>query len=234
MSFKNLSVQISAYKKMECKNCKLKCIKKGFNKTRQRWFCKSCGYHFQEEYIYHRCSREDEKMIVKLHNEGVSINGIGRLLRMSKSNVINKIRYIATQIAKPEVMEDQQEYEADEMHTFIKRKCDHCYITYALNKRTKQVIDLVVGGRTKENLGKVINSLLALNPKRIFTDKLNIYPGLIDKAVHIASAYKINHIERFNLTLRTHLKRLTRRTICFSKSKEMLENCLRIYLWSAV
>lgn len=154
---------------MECNKCKLKCIKKGFNKTRQRWFCKACQHHFQEEYIYHMCSKEDEEMIVKLHNEGVGINGIGRLLRMCKSNVINKIKHIATQIIKPKIVEDQQEYEADEMYTFIKCKSEHCYVTYALNKRTKRVIDLVVGGRTKENLGKVINSLNRLNPKRIFT-----------------------------------------------------------------
>lgn len=93
------------------------------------------------------------------------------------------------------------------------------------------MIDFVVGNRTKENIGKVIGSLLVLSPKRIFTDKLNVYPGLIDESIHTANAYKINHIERFNLTLRTHLKRLSRKTICFSKSKGMLEDCLRIYLW---
>lgn len=216
---------------MECKKCKLKCIKKGFNKTTQRWFCKSCKHHFQEQYIYHICSREDEVMIFRLHNEGVGINGIGRLLGMCKSNVVNKIKHIATQIVKPKIVEEQQEYEVDEMYTFIKCKAQQCYITYAINKSTKRVIDFVVGGRTKENLGKVIASLYELYPKKIFTDKLNIYSSLIDKTIHRANAYKINHIERFNLTLRTHLKRLSRRTICFSKSKEMLENCLRIYLW---
>ena len=94
------------------------------------------------------------------------------------------------------------------------------------------MLDFIAGSRTKEHIGKIIDSLKRLNPKRIFTDKLNVCPGLIDKSIHIASAYRINHIERFNLTLRTHLKRLNRKTICFSKSKEMLENCIRIYLWA--
>jgi hypothetical protein len=43
-----------------------------------------------------------------------------------------------------------------------------------------------------------------------------------------------NHIERKNLSLRTHLKRLNRRTICFSKSLVILSACLRIYFWSRV
>ncbi|HEX2845848.1 MAG TPA: IS1 family transposase [Chitinophagaceae bacterium] len=51
---------------------------------------------------------------------------------------------------------------------------------------------------------------------------------------HIANAYNINHIERNNLNLRTHLKRLSRRTICFSKSITMLEACLKIYFWNPV
>jgi IS1 family transposase len=72
---------------------------------------------------------------------------------------------------------------------------------------------------------------MALNPKRIYTDKLNIYPGLISKSIHSSIQYKTNHIERFNLTLRTHLKRLSRRTICFSKNSKMLENCLRLYFF---
>ncbi len=217
--------------KMECKNCKSKCIKKGFNKTKQRWFCKCCKHHCQNDYVYRICNKEDEDMIIRLQNEGVGINGIGRLLKISKSNIVNKIRKLGLQIIKPEVIECSQEYEVDEMYTFIKNKNDSCYITYALNKKTKQVIDFVVGKRTKENIGKVIEKLILLNPIKIFTDKLNIYPGLIDKSIHVANAYKINHIERFNLQLRTQLKRLSRKTICFSKSKSMLENCLRLYLW---
>ncbi|WP_188464902.1 IS1 family transposase [Marivirga lumbricoides] len=38
-------------------------------------------------------------------------------------------------------------------------------------------------------------------------------------------------MERKNLSLRTHLKRLNTRSICFSKSKVMLIACLTIYFW---
>lgn len=60
------------------------------------------------------------------------------------------------------------------------------------------MLDFIAGSRTKEHIGKIIDSLKRLNPKGIFTDKLNVYPGLIDRSIHIASAYRINHIERFN------------------------------------
>lgn len=170
-------------------------------------------------------------MLVKLNNEGVGINGIARIMGISKAHIVKKLKQVADRVKRPLVNEDQQEYEVDEMHTYIGNKSNACYIGYALNKVTKQVIDFVVGSRTKENLKSVIGSVIKLSPKRIFTDKLNIYRGLIEKNIHAISAFSTNHIERFNLTLRTHLKRLARRTLCYSKSIEMLKNCLRIYFW---
>ncbi|WP_409070947.1 IS1 family transposase [Flavobacterium sp.] len=38
-------------------------------------------------------------------------------------------------------------------------------------------------------------------------------------------------MERKNLSLRTHLKRLNRRSICFSKNLIILNAVLRIYFW---
>lgn len=78
---------------------------------------------------------------------------------------------------------------------------------------------------------KIISRLLMADAKRIVTDKLNIYKVLIPKIIHSTKNRGINHIERQNLNLRTHLKRLNRRTICYSKSIVMLEAVLKIYWW---
>jgi IS1 family transposase len=93
------------------------------------------------------------------------------------------------------------------------------------------VIDFCVGRRTKENLKKVLDKINELNPKKIYTDRLNSYPGLIPKGIHIATSHKINHIERKNIDLRTRIKCLNRKTICYSKSEEMLTAKLKIYFF---
>jgi IS1 family transposase len=67
--------------------------------------------------------------------------------------------------------------------------------------------------------------------KQIYTDGLDIYGFVIPKKLHRVKRYGTNHIERKNLSLRTHLKRLNRKTIAFSKSLLMLEACLKIYFW---
>lgn len=71
----------------------------------------------------------------------------------------------------------------------------------AINKATKQVIDFVVGRRTKKNIKKVIDTVLQLSPNKIFTDKLNIYTALLKNVKHITTQFKINHIRRKNLNL---------------------------------
>src|SRR5690606_14726568 len=114
--------------------------------------------------------------------------------------------------------EYHQEYEIDELRTFVGSKKKECWVCYAINRKTKQVIDFITGRRTKENIEWVVKRVLALSPSRVYTDRLNIYPGLIPKRIHSVKFRQTNHIERMNLTLRTHLKRLSYRTLCYSKS----------------
>ena len=123
-------------------------------------------------------------------------------------------------------------YEVDELCTYIGNKNRKRWIAYSLRKDTGEVINFVVGTRTKRILGQVINTLLLSEAKMIYTDKLNIYKSLIPKNIHCTRQYSINHIERNNLTLRTHLKRLNRKTICYSKSILMLTAILKIYFWA--
>lgn len=44
--------------------------------------------------------------------------------------------------------------------------------------------------------------------------------------IHVVSKKLTQRIERNNLTLRTRLKRLTRKTICFSRSEEIRDKVI--------
>jgi IS1 family transposase len=118
----------------------------------------------------------------------------------------------------------------DELWTYIGRKENEYWLAYALEKGGR-VADFVVGKRTKATLQGLIDRLLASGVKRIRTDKLTLYRRLIPKNRHCCTPYGINHIERKNLSIRTHIKRLSRRTICFNRSARMLESCMKIYFW---
>lgn len=219
---------------MNCNFCKANCIRAGRQKNGlQRYYCKKCKKYQQAEYQYHAYCMERVKLISVLVREGVSVRGISRVLKIGIVTVIRKIKAIAAKINKPVIPFRKDTFELDELRTYINKKENQYWVAYALCSETKRVIDFVVGKRSKRVLRSIVNTLLLSGVRTIKTDKLNIYQALIPPDRHIANAYNINHIDRHNLNLRTHLKRLSRRTICFSRSVVMLEACLKIYFWGA-
>jgi len=120
----------------------------------------------------------------------------------------------------------------DEMMTYIGNKKRQICITYAIDRKTRDVVSYSVGGRNKGTLRMVINTLLLSEAKQIRTDKCPFYPTLIPKEIHHVKKRGINYIERKNLTLRTHIKRLNRKTIAYSKSVLVLIAILKIYFYS--
>ena len=214
---------------MNCIYCGYSCIKRGKSGNVQRYKCKSCKKSQQTIYTKLRISQEKYKWTVKLNNEGCGISNIARLLEISKSSVQRLIERIAADMQIPQLNEYGQSYEIDELRTFVGTKKNELWLIYAINRKSKQVIDFCVGRRTKENIAKVVATLLKLQPKHIYSDQLNIYESLINKTIHKVYTRCINYIERKNLTLRTHIKRLNRKTICFTRNANMLKNCVLLY-----
>lgn len=185
---------------MFCKYCKSVCIKRGKCNETQRYQCKQCGKSFLEKYIKPVIPKEKYHLTIKLNNEGCSISSIGRLLKISKSSVQRLIDRISSTIEEPEINEKHQSYEVDELRTFCGAKSKELWLIYAINKKTRQVMDFVVGRRTKENISKVLSTLMSLSPKHIYTDQLNIYKSIISKPIHKIYPRCTNYIERKNLT----------------------------------
>jgi insertion element IS1 protein InsB len=220
---------------MDCKYCTRKCRRSGRqNNGTQRYYCMVCKKYQQKEYIYQACRGTANATITSLVRESVGIRGIARVLRIATNTVLKRIKTIAAGISRPPIDQEQLTFEVDELWTYIGRKDNEYWLAYALNKSTREVADFVIGKRTKGTLKILIDRLLVSAPNRIRTDKLTIYQRLIPRVLHHFGAYCINHIERKNLSIRTHIKRLSRRTICFSRSLVLLESCMKIYFWGNI
>ncbi|MCX6350636.1 MAG: IS1 family transposase, partial [Bacteroidetes bacterium] len=91
--------------------------------------------------------------------------------------------------------------------------------------------DFRIGARSTNKINQVIQSVIFRYTKSIFTDGYCIYKNVIPSSLYKLKRYGTNIIERMNLNLRTHLKRLCRRTISFTRKRDMLEASLKIYFW---
>lgn len=218
---------------MKCKHCNsLSIVKNGVRDGKQRFRCCECKKHFISKYHYLGAEPESTNKVVKCIKNGMGIRNISRVLGISTTTVISKIRRIGASIKKPTDFEHNSKFEMDELHTYIKSKQNRIWLIYAIDRKTKSVVDFIIGRRTSNNASQIVNKLLTLSPKTIHTDKLYLYPSLIPNNIHQSKVYGTNIIERNNLSLRTNLKRLQRKTFSFSKSQEFLENCLKIFFWA--
>ena len=163
--------------------------------------------------------------------EGLGVRSTARILKISTTTLLKRIVAIAKSINQP-IISKGKTYEVDEMCTYIKHKRNFIWLVYALEKESRNVVSFHVGKRTNKTLSHVLDTLKLSEAKKIFTDRLKNYRYLIDEKLHSVKRFGTNHIERNNLTLRTHLKRLNRRSICFSRSLLILNAVLKIYFWS--
>ena len=206
-------------------------IKYGKTKSgNQRYICKLCKKTRVENYTYQAYKPDIDNNIIQFTKEGLGIRSTARVLQISTTTLLKRIIAIARNIHQP-IISKGKTYEVDEMCTYIKHKRNFIWLVYALEKDSQNVVSFTVGKRTNKTLSRVLDSLKLSEAKKIFTDRLKNYRYLIDEQLHCVKRFGTNHIERKNLTLRTHLKRLNRRTICFSKSLVLLISVLKIYFW---
>lgn len=216
----------------KCRKCQNGGIKHGKSSNGiQRLFCKKCKITWQSIYIYNACKATINQNIIALLREGCGTRSISRLLRISTTSVSKKIIKIAKEIQLP-TLYLKKSYEIHEICTYISKKKNKVWIVCALEKCSKQIVRFCIGKRTNKTLRKVIRDVLISEPIKLYTDKLKNYQHLIPREIHNIFPKGIQNIERMNLNLRTHLKRLGRKTIAYSKSLSQLSAIIKIYLYS--
>jgi insertion element IS1 protein InsB len=108
--------------------------------------------------------------------------------------------------------------EVDEMWSFVGKKKEPRWLWHALDHRTGKVLAYVFGRRTDEVFVKLKTWLEPFGITRYYTDHWGAYERHLAPEVHSPGKRNTQQIERKHLTLRTRIKRLVRKTICFSKS----------------
>jgi len=88
-----------------------------------------------------------------------------------------------------------------------------------------------VFGRRKDEVFLKLKALLEpFGITRYYTDYWGAYTRHLDAAEHQPGKRNTQKIERKHLTLRTRIKRLARKTICFSKSIQMHDIVIGLFV----
>lgn len=116
------------------------------------------------------------------------------------------------------------------MWSFIGTKKKKCWIWLALDKVNKKFLGFVTGSRGKTTGRKLWQKIKHFNIKQYATDNWEAYQKFLPKEKHLIGKKYTCDIEGFNSNFRLFLKRLNRRTKCYSKSKEMLDCSLKLLI----
>jgi len=233
-----------------CPDCKSDAITK-YGKTKegkQRCYChnEKCETKtFILNYSYNGYLNNIKESIVDMAVNGSGIRDTARVLKVSPNTVIKtllkkspeleNVNYsILNQINDKSsvsvVIQPAEEAELDEMWSFVQKKKNQRWLWHAIDHLTGTVLAYVFGNR-KDIIFEQLKSLLEpFGINRFYSDDWGAYERKIPSEKHVISKKNTQKIERKHLTLRTRIKRLTRKTICFSKTEEMHDTVIGLFI----
>ncbi|MEE5994336.1 MAG: IS1 family transposase [Oscillospiraceae bacterium] len=122
------------------------------------------------------------------------------------------------------------ETEIDEMWSFYHDKKHQIWLWWAVEHKTNPPLAYTLGTREHKCLDELLKLLEPFHIVKVYADANYAYESRIHSAVVVTDKKNTQKIERNHLTLRTRMKRLARKTICFSKSKEIHEIVIGIFI----
>ena len=122
------------------------------------------------------------------------------------------------------------EAELDEMWSYVGRKDDPRWLWHAIDHESGKVLAYIVGNRTDAVFLQLKALLEPCGITRFYSDDWGAYKRHLSSKEHVIGKQNIQKIERKHLTLRTRIKRLARKTICFSKLNRMHDIVIGLFI----
>jgi insertion element IS1 protein InsB len=220
------------YEEITCPRCSSRnIVKNGITANqKQRYRCKACRRQFITNYSYRGCQPAVRQLVLPMTMNASGIRDISRVLRISPNTVLSLIKTAASGVAEPRVAKAIENLEIDEFWSFVGKKANQRWTWYGFDRERKQVVAYVNGRRTDDNCRALYEKVKKAKVETFHTDQWAAYAKVLPARKHeIGKAGTLN-IERRNLTFRTRIKRLQRRTICFSKSAGMHDAVLKLHI----
>jgi len=139
---------------------------------------------------------------------------------------------VAVEIGRADALEVRRglSSELDEMWSYVHSKANPRWLWHATDHHTGKVLAYVFG-RRKDIVFLELKALLEpFGITRYFTDGWGAYERHVEAEQHTVGKENTQKIESKHINLRTRIKRLVRRTICFSKMERMHDLVIGLFI----
>ncbi|WP_448272719.1 IS1 family transposase [Nostoc sp. DSM 114160] len=217
---------------MNCPNCASTHIRKnGHRRGKQNYICVRCDRQFVESYSKRGYSDEIKRQCLTMYVNGTGFRAIERQTGVNHNTVIQWVKQAADPLPDaPPSIEIPEVTQVDELETFVGKKKNKKWIWTAVNKSYSGILAWVLGDRSAKTFEKLWKIIKCWRSYFYVTDGYPVYPCFIDHGDHIVKKTYMTRVEGENTRLRHYLARLHRKTLCYSKSEEMLRLSIKLLL----
>ncbi len=120
--------------------------------------------------------------------------------------------------------------ELDEMWSYVGNKANQRWLWHAIDHHSGTVLAYVFGRRKDKVFLRLKALLEPFGITRFYTDGWGTYERHVDSEKHTVGKAYTQKIESKHINLRTRIKRLVRRTICFSKTERMHDLVVGLFI----
>lgn len=217
---------------MKCPRCNsIKIRKNGRRQSKQCYQCRDCGRQFVESPKFQPYSPEIKQLCLKMYVNGMGLRGIERVTEIHHTTIMNWIKAAGMELPdSPEEDEIPEITEIDELQTFVGSKKNKIWIWTVVNHWRAGILRWQIGDRSSETFQHLWLIIKCWNSFWYVSDGYSVYPCFIEPEDHLVSKTYMTRVEGENTRLRHYLARLHRKTLCYSKSLEMLKCSIRLLL----
>ncbi|MEM8675142.1 MAG: IS1 family transposase [Cyanobacteria bacterium P01_G01_bin.67] len=217
---------------MKCPKCNSeKTIRNGRRRGKQCYKCRDCGRQFVESPIERSYPPEVRQICLKMYLNGMGLRGIERVTEIHHTTVMNWIKEAGLNLPDtPEESEIPEITEIDELQTFVGSKKNKLWIWTVVNHWKPGIILWTIGDRSRNSFQIIWSIIKCWHSFWHVTDGWKVYPGFIEPEDHLVCKTYMTRVEGENTRLRHYLARFHRKTLCYSKSLEMLKYSIRLLL----
>jgi insertion element IS1 protein InsB len=116
------------------------------------------------------------------------------------------------------------------MWSYVGKKANQRWLWQAVDHETGIVLAYTFGKRNDRAFQHLKTLLEPFKIQHYYTDDWGSYQRLLAPSEHTIGKRYTQRIERTHLTLRTRIKRLARRTICFSKLDALHDTVIGLFI----
>ena len=116
------------------------------------------------------------------------------------------------------------------MWSFVQSKAHQRWLWHAIDHLSGVVLASAFGSRADTVFVELKKLLTPFRLEHFYTDAAGVYDRHLPASAHTVGKLHTQQIERQHLTLRTRIKRLARKTMCFSKSVLMHDPVIGLFV----